>query len=59
MYGFYYRQIGRFDKALEMLDKSMERRNNSFSKAKQRKGTGIHWYAGVSVCQGISKRKLL
>lgn len=34
LYGFYYRQIGRFDKALEMLDKSMEERSN-FSKAKR------------------------
>ena len=36
LYGFYYRQIGKFDKALEMLDECMEERSN-FSKAKREK----------------------
>lgn len=36
LFGFYYRQIGKFDKALEMLDKSMDERKN-FSKAKREK----------------------
>lgn len=47
LYGFYYRQIGRFDKALEMLDKSMERRNN-FSKAKREK---VQVYIGMQEFQ--------
>ena len=34
LFGFYYRQIGKYDKALEMLNKSMEIRPN-FSKAKR------------------------
>lgn len=34
LFGFYYRQIGKYDKALEMLNKSMEMRPN-FSKAKR------------------------
>ncbi|NQK45573.1 toll/interleukin-1 receptor domain-containing protein [Streptococcus suis] len=36
LYGFYYRQIGKFDKALEKLDSSLNQRNN-FSKAKREK----------------------
>ncbi|MDO4204860.1 MAG: toll/interleukin-1 receptor domain-containing protein [Selenomonadaceae bacterium] len=36
LFGFYYRQIGKYANALEMLDKSMEKRAN-FSKAKREK----------------------
>ena len=36
LFGFFYRQIGKFDKALERLDSSLEKRNN-FSKAKREK----------------------
>lgn len=36
LHGFYYRQIGKFDKALEFINKSMEKRPN-FSKAKREK----------------------
>lgn len=36
LYGYYYRQIGKFDKALEKLDSSLSKRNN-FSKAKREK----------------------
>lgn len=51
LYGFYYRQIGRFDKALEMLDKSMERRNN-FSKAKREK---VQVYIGMQEFQSAKE----
>lgn len=36
LFGFYYRQIGRFDKALERINKSLQIRKN-FSKAKREK----------------------
>lgn len=36
LYGFYYRQVGRFDKALERINKSLEQKAN-FSKAKREK----------------------
>lgn len=36
LYGFYYRQIGKFDKALERINKSLEQKIN-FSKAKREK----------------------
>lgn len=36
LYAFYYRQIGKFDKALEKINMSMSRRTN-FSKAKREK----------------------
>lgn len=51
LYGFYYRQIGRFDKALEMIDKSMELRNN-FSKAKREK---VQVYLGMQEFQAAKE----
>ena len=36
LFGFYYRQIGRFDKALERINRSLKLREN-FSKAKREK----------------------
>lgn len=36
LYGFYYRQIGKYDKALERLNSSLVKRSN-FSKAKREK----------------------
>lgn len=36
LFGFYYRQIGKYDKALEKINESMSRRYN-FSKAKREK----------------------
>lgn len=36
LYGFFYRQTGKFDKALDRLDSSLNKRNN-FSKAKREK----------------------
>lgn len=36
LFAFYYRQIGRYDKALEMINNSMKKRSN-FSKAKREK----------------------
>jgi tetratricopeptide (TPR) repeat protein len=47
LYGFYYRQIGKFDKALEMLEKSMDERSN-FSKAKREK---VQVYIGMQEFQ--------
>lgn len=43
LFGFYYRQIGRFDKALEKINKSLELREN-FSKAKREK---VQIYIGM------------
>jgi tetratricopeptide (TPR) repeat protein len=36
LFGFYYRQIGKFDRALERINKSLDEREN-FSKAKREK----------------------
>lgn len=43
LFGFYYRQIGKFDKALERINKSLEKRPN-FSKAKREK---VQAYIGM------------
>lgn len=43
LFGFYYRQIGKFDKALEKINKSMDMRPN-FSKAKREK---VQAYIGM------------
>ncbi|MEY8484302.1 hypothetical protein AALD74_21045 [Lachnospiraceae bacterium 48-21] len=43
LFGFYYRQIGRFDKALERINSSLEKRAN-FSKAKREK---VQAYIGM------------
>lgn len=47
LYGFYYRQIGKFDKALEMINSSMNKRSN-FSKAKREK---VQIYIGMQEFQ--------
>lgn len=47
LYGFYYRQIGKFDKALEMINKSMDMKPN-FSKAKREK---VQIYIGMQEYQ--------
>ncbi len=47
LYGFYYRQIGRFDKALEMINESLRLRPN-FSKAKREK---VQIYIGMQEYQ--------
>lgn len=43
LFGFYYRQIGKFDKAIESLDIAIEERRN-FSKAKREK---VQCYIGM------------
>lgn len=43
LFGFYYRQIGKFDKALERINSSLEKRAN-FSKAKREK---VQAYIGM------------
>ena len=43
LFGFYYRQIGRFDKALERINNSLKLREN-FSKAKREK---VQIYIGM------------
>lgn len=43
LFGFYYRQIGKFDKALERINKSLNLREN-FSKAKREK---VQIYIGM------------
>lgn len=43
LFGFYYRQIGKFDKALERINSSLEKRPN-FSKAKREK---VQAYIGM------------
>lgn len=43
LFGFYYRQIGRFDKALERINNSLKKRAN-FSKAKREK---VQAYIGM------------
>ena len=43
LFGFYYRQIGKFDKALERINSSLEKRDN-FSKAKREK---VQAYIGM------------
>ena len=43
LFGFYYRQVGRFDKALESINKSLELRPK-FSKAKREK---VQIYIGM------------
>lgn len=43
LFGFYYRQIGRFDKALERINKSLRLREN-YSKAKREK---VQIYIGM------------
>lgn len=43
LFGFYYRQIGKFDKALERINSSLEKREN-FSKAKREK---VQAYIGM------------
>lgn len=43
LFGFYYRQIGRFDKALERINKSLQLREN-FSKARREK---VQIYIGM------------
>lgn len=43
LFGFYYRQIGKFDKALERINCSLEKREN-FSKAKREK---VQAYIGM------------
>lgn len=47
LYGFYYRQIGQYDRALDMINKSMKNRPN-FSKAKREK---VQIYLGMQEFQ--------
>jgi hypothetical protein len=47
LYGFYYRQIGAFDQALENIDRCLERQPN-FSKAKREK---VQIYIGLQEFQ--------
>ena len=47
LYGFYYRQVGRYDKALERINRSLEQRP-AFSKAKREK---VQIYIGMQEFQ--------
>lgn len=47
LFAFYYRQIGRYDKALQLINSSMEKRKN-FSKAKREK---VQIYIGMQEFQ--------
>ena len=51
LYGFYYRQIGKYDKALEKINSSMKKRNN-FSKAKREK---VQIYIGMQEFQAAKE----